>query len=275
MEVGVFLNSLGIRDAVEALNKAGELDINVVQLHPAARRDYYDHSRLEELRSALNQNSATPSAVCASYSGESYRDLRTINETVGLTNPAMLEERIEETKRFADFAADVGAAVLTTHIGVIPEDRSSEDYRRLLQTIGTVADYCASKSVTFAMETGQEPAALMLDFMADLGNGNVKINFDPANMILYNSGDPIKALEMLKAYVVHVHAKDGKRPTEAGKLGHEVPLGDGEVGISRFVATLKEIGYSGPLVIEREGGHDRIGDVKRAKALLERLRDQS
>jgi L-ribulose-5-phosphate 3-epimerase len=275
MEVGVFLASLGVKDTVEAIKKAKELGIGIVQFHGAVRRIYYDQGRTDEVRKALEGNSVTASAACAGYAGESYRDIQAVKETVGLTNPATLEERIEETKRFADFASELGIPILTTHIGVIPEDRSSEDYRRLLGTIGLVADYCKSKSVTFAMETGQESAAVMVDFMNDLGSDNVKINFDPANMILYDSGDPIEALETLKGYVVHVHCKDGRRPTEAGKLGHETPLGEGEVGIDRYVAKLKEIGYTGPLLIEREGGADRTGDVMRAKALLEKLRDQA
>ncbi len=274
MEVGVFLASLGIKDAVEAIKKAREIGIEVVQLQGAVRRNYYDQGRTDEVRAALEDNSVLASAVCAGYAGESYRDIQAVKETVGLTNPATLEERIEETKRFANFAAELGIPILTTHIGVIPEDRNSEDYRRLLGTIGLVSDYCRSKSVMFAMETGQEKADLMVAFMRDLGNDNVKINFDPANMILYDSGDPIGALETLRDYVVHIHVKDGKRPTEAGKLGHETPLGEGEVGMERYVAKLKEIGYKGPLMIEREGGADRIGDIMRAKALLEKLRDQ-
>jgi len=275
MEVGVFLASLGVKDAVEGIKKAREIGIAVVQLHARVRFEYYDQGRADEVRAALDGNSVTASATCAGYAGERYRDIQAVRETVGLTNPATLEERIDETKRFADFTSALGIPVMTTHIGVIPEDRRSEDYRRLLGTIGLVADYCKSKSVTFAMETGQESAALMVDFMNDLGHDNVKINFDPANMILYDSGDPIDALETLKDYVVHVHCKDGRRPTEAGKLGHEVPIGEGEVGIERYVDKLKEIGYAGPLVIEREGGADRVGDVLRAKALLERFRDKA
>jgi sugar phosphate isomerase/epimerase len=119
------------------------------------------------------------------------------------------------------------------------------------------------------METGQETAEAMLQFIKSVGRGNVGVNFDPANMILYGTGGPLEAVEALKDYVKHVHVKDGLSPTEKGKLGTEVPLSEGEVGIRVYINKLVKIGYRGPLIIEREAGDDRIGDIKRAKKLLE------
>jgi L-ribulose-5-phosphate 3-epimerase len=91
-------------------------------------------------------------------------------------------------------------------------------------------------------------------------------------MILYGKDKPIEALGTLRDYVVSVHCKDGVWPEQEGELGSETPLGEGQVDIPAFVAKLKEIGYAGPLTIEREAGDDRIGDIMRGRKLLERLR---
>jgi sugar phosphate isomerase/epimerase len=112
----------------------------------------------------------------------------------------------------------------------------------------------------------------MREFIEATKNPNVKVNFDPANMILYGSGDPKEAVLILGKYLVHTHAKDGLWPKESGKLGTEVPLGEGQVGFEKYMANLKSTGYKGPLIIEREAGDQRIADIKKAKALLERLR---
>jgi sugar phosphate isomerase/epimerase len=106
-----------------------------------------------------------------------------------------------------------------------------------------------------------------------MGRGNVKVNFDPANMILYGSGEPIEALGIVAAHVVSVHAKDGKWPPGEGQLGTEFPLGQGDVGMENFVAKLKEIGYKGAVTIEREipDWDQKVKDLVDAKALLESL----
>jgi sugar phosphate isomerase/epimerase len=126
--------------------------------------------------------------------------------------------------------------------------------------------------MTFGLETGQETADTLLRFIRDVGRKNLNINFDPANMILYGTGDPIDALKKVGKFVVSVHCKDGKWPTQPDQLGEEVPLGEGDVGIDRFIATLKRLGYKGPLTIEREvPDPPQTDDMMRGKALLESL----
>jgi sugar phosphate isomerase/epimerase len=153
----------------------------------------------------------------------------------------------------------------------MPEDTQCEAYSRLADTVRVVADYCASREMSFAMETGQETAEAMLAFVHTVDRGNVGVNFDPANMVLYGTGGPVEAVGTLAQHVMHVHVKDGLYPVREGQLGAEVPLGEGKVGIERYIAKLKAIGYDGPLIIEREAGHDRLGDIRRGKALIESL----
>ena len=132
-----------------------------------------------------------------------------------------------------------------------------------------ICDRCATNGQNFHLETGQEPAGILLDFLVDTGKPNLAINFDPANMILYGTSDPIEAMEILKGHIRSVHVKDGEWPDKAkpGSLGAEKPLGQGSVGIARYIAKLKEIGYTGPLVIEREGTTPEIWTQNVAAAI--------
>jgi sugar phosphate isomerase/epimerase len=169
----------------------------------------------------------------------------------------------------------LGVKSIACHIGCVPEDTRYPDYIGVRDLVRRVCDHAARHGQTFALETGQEPAKILLEFLQDCGRPNLRINFDPANMILYGSGDPIEALQAVGHLVVSVHAKDGDWPPAgvAGALGKERPLGQGSVGMERFVATLKEIGYKGPLNVEREveDQQERLRDIAGGLALLRRL----
>ena len=124
--------------------------------------------------------------------------------------------------------------------------------------------------MTLAFETGQETADLLRKTLDDLKSPNIKVNFDPANMLLYDMGDPIRAVEILGPDIRSVHMKDALRPAAKGQWGREVPLGQGEVNIRRFIEALKSVGYTGPLIIEREVGDqaERMRDVAHGLAFL-------
>ncbi|MBZ5605163.1 MAG: sugar phosphate isomerase/epimerase [Acidobacteriia bacterium] len=228
---------------------------------------------VEQWRSALD-GFRLATVVCA-FEGESYADIPTVKQTVGFIPQSTRAAREARTREVSDFAAQLGVGGIACHIGFVPDDRSDGDYIAVRDTVRRICDHAAANGQTFALETGQEPADVLLRFLDDTGRGNLKINFDPANMILYGTGDPIEALEMLAPHVVSVHAKDGDWPprSSTGALGRERRLGEGAVGIGRFVETLKRIGYAGTVNIEREGA-DRdqwTQDVRAAAALLRRL----
>ena len=138
-----------------------------------------------------------------------------------------------------------------------------------------ICDHCAGHGQSFALETGQEPAPVLLRFIADVGRPNLKINFDPANMILYGTGDPLEALGVVAQHVVSVHCKDGDPPPagDGDALGKECRLGQGSVGVPAFVEKLKAIGYTGILSIEREEPNpdQRDADIRAALALLQEI----
>jgi L-ribulose-5-phosphate 3-epimerase len=224
---------------------------------------------------ALSEERFTVVTVFAAYSGESYADIPTVQQTVGFVPPATRTERELRTLAVSDFAAELGVPSIATHIGFVPEDRLSEEYVAVQEVVRRVCDHAAARRQTFALETGQESADALLDFLLFVNRDNLGINFDPANMILYGSGDPITALQILAQHVLTVHCKDGDWPPKdpPGALGEEKPLGQGSVGMERFIAKLREIRYKGPLTIERETCNQgqRLRDILMAVDLLRRL----
>jgi L-ribulose-5-phosphate 3-epimerase len=212
--------------------------------------------------------------VCA-YRGESYTDVPTVQASVGFIPHSTRAERERRTLEVSDFAAQIGAPGIGCHIGVVPDDRTDPDYIAVRDMVRRICDHASSHGQTFALETGQESAQVLLRFLEDTGRGNLKINFDPANMVLYGSGDPIAAFEALSTHVVSIHAKDGDPPPAAfpGKLGKECPLGEGSVGIPNFIAAVKRSGYIGTVNVEREIADQRrrVEDIRSGVRLLHNL----
>lgn len=217
-------------------------------------------------------------AVC-SYVGEDYSDIPAVQRTVGLVPIDTRSERVRRTKSVSDIARQLAVDSVACHIGFLPHDPAAPVYLEIRDIARELCDYCGENGQSFTLETGQEPAKVLLQFMGDVDRPNLKINFDPANMILYGTGDPIEALEVLGKNVISVHCKDGDWPPldRPEALGTERPLGEGSVDFPRFISKLKEIGYRGILSIEREGpsAERRAGDIRKAIRLLKRLTGRS
>jgi sugar phosphate isomerase/epimerase len=226
-------------------------------------------------RRALDNAGFTLHTLFGVYNGESYADIPTVQQTVGFIPPSTREEREARSIAIVDLAAEMGVPGFATHIGFVPEDAGSADYQAVLAMVRRIADHAAKHGVTFALETGQETAESLLAFLIAVERDNVGVNFDPANMILYGTGDPIEALEVVGPHLISVHAKDGIWPAadEPGSLGREVPLGEGKVDFPAFLAILHKFGYEGPLFIEREAEDPgtRLRDIARGKAYLAAL----
>jgi sugar phosphate isomerase/epimerase len=240
----------------------------------------------EVYKKALADEDFAVTAVFAAYDGESYADIPTVQDTVGFIPAATREAREKRTYEVIDMTAAIGVPIFACHIGFVPEDHSDPVYAPVRDMVRRICDYCAARGITFALETGQEPAETLLHFLEDVDRPNLKLNFDPANLILYGTSEPIAALKLVGKHVVSCHCKDGNWPDKAqpGTLGTEMPLGEGSVGMANFVNTLKEIGYTGPLTIEREVALDQdmddrhqaklahVDDILKAVQLLETLR---
>lgn len=224
---------------------------------------------------ALAAEDFTLVTVFGAYQGEDYADIPTVERTVGFIPERTRAEREARTLAISDFAAAIGVRSIACHVGFVPHDGSDPRYSAVRDMVRRICDHAAKHGQSFVLETGQEPAETLKHFFMDVGRPNLGINFDPANMILYGTGDPIEALGVLAQHVISVHAKDGDWPPkdQPGALGTEKPLGQGAVGMPRFVAKLKEIGYQGTLSIEREGQSPEQwkADVAMGCELLRRL----
>lgn len=272
-EIGVMF--WGGRDPAETLRELQSLGVRCGQIGVSGEMDA--RGAAASWKRALDEADFAVNTVFSSYTGESYADIPTVKRTVGFIPRATREERERRTLEVSDFAAEVGVASIATHVGFVPEDVSDPDYIAVRELVRRIADHAAQHQQTFALETGQEPADVLLEFLHDVNRPNVGINFDPANMILYGTGDPIDALGVLGEHVLSVHCKDGDWPPPniPGALGTEKPLGQGAVGMERFLRQLQKIGYKGPLTIERETEDraQRLKDIQMAVGLLHKLRD--
>lgn len=261
----------------EGIRKAAQLQLNGVQIY-ATTGDFSPALSCAEkaaYKKLLKDNGLVVSALCGDMGG------------YGFERAEDNAERIRKTKEIIDLAVEFGTKVVTTHIGVIPDDKKNPRYQVMLSALTECGKYAKEKDVTLAIETGPEKAATLLAFLQDT-EGGVGVNLDPANFVMVTGQDPVEAVYALKDYIVHTHAKDGvmldkaQNPTDvyhafavggvdalnACKGFQEVPLGEGEVAWSAYVAALKEIGYDGFLTIERECGENPAEDIAKAVAFL-------
>jgi L-ribulose-5-phosphate 3-epimerase len=256
--------------AEETLQQVAEFGLRVIQIGVPPSLDCA--TAVPDWKAALDGSPVIITSAVCSYAGEDYSDLATVHESVGFTTERYRAERIARTKEVSKFARELGVGAVSCHIGFIPADRSEPLYTELVDVTRVLCDAIAANEQNFVLETGQESAEVLLGFLADVGRPNLKVNFDPANMILYGSGDPLQALALLQSHVLSVHCKDGRSPVAgSGMLGQECALGNGEVDFPGFLSLLKQINYNGALTIEREEPNraQRIADVHIA---IERLK---
>jgi len=205
----------------------------------------------------------------------------------GFGNKERNPELIEKSKRILDFAKDMETDIVTTHIGVVPEDPSHERYKIMQQACYELATYADSIGSHFALETGPETSAVLKTFLDSLGSRGVGVNLDPANLVMVTGDDPVGAVHNLKDYIVHTHAKDGNmlyrtnpeyiygitpRPEDLKGIRcfEEVPLGTGSVNFPAYLKALEEIGYRGFLTVEREAGENPAADIQLAVDFLKK-----
>jgi L-ribulose-5-phosphate 3-epimerase len=195
--------------------------------------------------------------------------------TIGVVPRASRAARVDALKQTSDFAKLLGIRHIQTHCGFIPENPKDELYEETVLAIRELAKHCAGNGQEFLMETGQETPTTMLRAIKDVGEPNLGVGLDTANLILYGKANPSDALDILGPHVKSIHAKDGKWPTDPMKLGEEVLIGSGVVDFKQVFAKLHKIGYTGAVTIEREtSGPQQVEDVRAEKVYLERIISQ-
>jgi sugar phosphate isomerase/epimerase len=271
--IGVFASvdaGLGVK-----LEVARELGVPTIQLH-APHQATRTQANADAFLKKIADYGIRLTCVFGGFEGESYADIPTVARSVGLVPPETRAARVKELKEIADFAKLLKCNAVGLHIGFVPHDPDLPLYEEVVAVARDVCDHCANNGQALHLETGQETADALLQFIEDVKRPNLFINFDPANMILYGTGEPIAALRKVGKYVKSVHCKDGKWSETPGQSwGQEVPLGEGDVGMENYLRTLKEIGYDGPLTIEREIPQEperQKAEIGRAIGLLTELR---
>ncbi len=275
-KIGVIADSFRL-DFDSALKKAKEAGVDGIQLY-AVSGEISPDLNLCQRRSALKkikEAGLEVSALCGDLGGHGF--------SIWKEN----REKIKKSKQIIDLACDFETKIVTTHIGVIPEDFNSEKYKIMQEACNELAEYARSKEAFFAVETGPEPAQRLKCFLDSLSSKGVAVNFDPANLVMVTGDDPVKAVYELKDYIVHTHAKDGRMLKKTnpqiiydffaeGGIGDlrldeyfkEVPLGEGDVVFDSYLKALMDIGYDGYLTIERETGENPEADIKAAVQFL-------
>jgi sugar phosphate isomerase/epimerase len=259
-DIAVCSWSLQPQDTSDLIRQVRQLGLDKVQLALLPLLGLTEDDRGRQI-GLLRDAGIRMTAGMMNFADENYASIAIIRETGGYMPEATWPVRRQLTLDAGKLAAAMGISMISVHVGFIPPS-SHEKYPVLIARIRELAEACAASGVELLMETGQEHATELLQFLNDLSMRNIRINFDPANMILYGAGDPIEAVQILGRHIHHVHVKDGTLSSQPGvKWGEEVPFGTGQVGPKRFLAALASVGYTGPLAIEREAGSSRLEDI--------------
>ncbi len=251
-----------------ALGKVHELGVPTCQV----LANTYGPEAAERLRQALVHYHLEATSLVVTGPGPEDYDFYKGPLTIGLVPREYRATRIEHIKRASDFAQVMGIPAVQTHCGFIPENPNDPNYKETVDAIREVTGYCREHGQQFRYETGQETPVTLLRAIQDVALDNQGLNFDCGNLILYGKANPVDALDVVGRYVQGIHAKDGLYPTNPRDLGEEVPIGQGKVDFPKLLSRLREVGYRGPVTIEREiSGPKQMEDLKKEKTYLEQL----
>lgn len=269
MKLGVII---ALSEQVDAdFERLKGLGLNTCQLN-CWNPEMFTEENAERVNRAAKKHNIEITAFWCGWSGPTVWDFRSGPNTLGLVPEEYRFTRMKELVKGLDFAKKIHVTDVATHAGFIPENPSSSEYCGTVEAVRYVAQHAKENGQYFLFETGQETPVTLKRLIEDVGTGNLGINLDPANLLMYGKANPVDALEVFGQYVRGVHGKDGKYPTDGYHLGEEMRIGDGKVDYPVFVAKLKECGYDGAITIEREiTGEKQIEDIKYAKEFLEKL----
>ncbi len=279
MKIGVITDCFKL-PLCDSIKKAKELGFQGIQVYATTGEfspEILTPKQKAEFKALLENEGLEISALCGDMGGHGFQ--------IEKDNP----ERIEKTKRIIDLGLEFGAKVITTHIGVIPSDKSEPRYKVMLDALTECGLYAKEKGITLAIETGPETAPVLLSFIEDT-KGGVGVNLDPANFVMVTGQDPVEAVELLGKHIVHTHVKDGvmlKRTDPKIIYDHfatggiealnvadyflETPLGEGNVDFPKYIEALKKVGFDGYLTVERETGENPAADIELAYNTIKSL----
>lgn len=203
--------------------------------------------------------------------GEDYSTLESIRRTGGIVPDEHWSGNWEHFQKIADLAVSMNIKLVTFHAGFIPHEPGEPEYQKLKDRIIKLAELFQEKDLVLGLETGKETAEHLKCFLEALPVANVRVNYDPANILLYDNGDPIEVIDVLAKHIVQCHIKDATRTKVPGTWGAEVTVGTGEVNWKQFFERLDKIGFAGDFALEREAGDQRVADLLTGRQLAEKF----
>ncbi len=278
-EIGVMADSfrLSIREGIKKSAEVGATGIQLYAVSGEMDPDNLDAAGRRDLLKFIKDQGLVVAAVCGDLGGHGF--------AIAADNPA----KIEKSKKIVDLAKDLESNVITTHIGVVPAE-DTEVRRVMAEACNELGAYAESVGAAFAIETGPETAVTLKGFLDGLDTKGIRVNYDPANLVMVTGDDPVEGVRILGDYIVHTHAKDGvmKQKTDPKVIYDffaeggiedmrmsdyflETPLGQGSVDFPAYLKALEEVGYSGFLTIEREVGGEPEKDIAEAVQFLKNI----
>ncbi|MGN7299206.1 sugar phosphate isomerase/epimerase family protein [Ferdinandcohnia sp. SAFN-114] len=287
-KIGIIVDSLKL-PLLEGLKVAKEMGADGVQIYAVDGEmapENLNSATRKELKSYIESLGLEISALCGDLGGLGFQDHQ------------QNKWKVEKSKRILDLAVELGTNIVTTHIGIVPEEKDSHVYESMQKACEELGFYAKGMDAFFAIETGPETALRLKTFLDSLSTNGVSVNFDPANMVMVTGDDPVEGVKLLKEYIVHTHVKDGVqiKPVDPrdvyGALGYgcgtdhekiakmvasgeyfrELPLGKGAVDFPNYFAALREINYNGYLTIEREVDTRPVKDISEAITFIKKFK---
>lgn len=258
--IGALMNMLlwgDKKSAIEAISKTGIDGIQLYMVRDLSPENLVGDKKTEFIK-LVEGSGLTVSALC----GDAKKNFADKEQAADI---------IEHLKRVLYLSKEFKTNIVTTHIGTIPEDEGCESYKIMQETCGKIARFAEDIGAYLAIETGPETALVLKNFMDSLNSRGIAANLDPANFVMVTGDDPVEAVYTLKDYIVHTHAKDGKKLVNQDKPYDEFPFGKGDVDFPKYLNALDEIGYTGYLTIEREYGDDPYAEIKRCADFLKNI----
>lgn len=271
--VGVCSWCIDRRDVVNAIEAATrQLDVDVMQLG-FFTADAIDQANGEAIREAAESAGVTLVGTFLGFDGEDYSSIERIAQTGGYTPDHLYPTRLAQTRKAAELTAQLRCPSLSLHPATIPADAASPLYGKLVDRVREAADEVGASGVRLLLETGRESIDTLLRFIAQVGRATIGVNFDPGNLVIYGTDDPVDATARLVGVTEIVHLKDALRSPRPGiEYGQAAPLGQGDAQIPRVVSKLLAQGFSGPILVESrppQGDHHGIrGAVDYVRSML-------
>lgn len=258
---------IGGNNPEEEFKQIKDLGFSHCQLHVSE----YSPELAKRLRESIEKYKVHPTTLICMGPGNYAWNFTQGPATIGLVPREFREARIKRLHQGIDFCKEVGIPAVHAHFGFIPENPKDSLYVEFIKIMKKIGEYALNRGIDIYFETGQETPITLLRAITDIGTGNLFINCDLANLVMYGKSNSLDGLSLLSKYVKAIHAKDGKYPTNPYELGKEVPIPQGEVNFPAIIAYLKQINFKGNITIEYELAEKNYEYIEKTKKYLENL----